>query len=485
MDNNVAGNFIWKLGERWGAQIVTIVVEIILARLLDPEYYGTVALVTVFTSILQVFVDSGLGTALIQKKNSDDVDFSTIFWFNILISAVLYCLMYFIAPLIEAFYNIDGLKSIIRVLSLIILISGVKNIQQAYVAKHLLFKKFFFATMGGTITAAIVGISMAYLGFGVWAIVTQYLVNATVDTIVLWLSVSWRPHKLFSFERFRSLFSYGWKMLVSSLIDTTYNELRSLIIGKKYTKEDLAFYSKGLQFPKYGVENINSSMNAVLLPVLAKEQNDIYAIKQVVKKVIRTSSYIIWPLMVGLCVLSDKVVVILLTEKWLPAAVFIRILCFNQVLQPLQTTNLSVIKALGHADMHLKMEIMKKSIAISIVIVTSLISVEAIAGGAVIYAIVASVINAYPNKKLIDYSYLEQIKDILPFIILSSTMGAVVYIWGLIPIPGIIGVVSQIIVGMIFYFVFSVVFKIDTFDYCIIQMKKMIRFKIDKTDKEK
>lgn len=223
---------MWRFLERFGAQGVTFVVSIVLARLLDPEIYGIVAIVTVFTAILNVFIDSGLGNALIQKKDADDLDFSSVFFFNMFMCVVLYLLLFAAAPFIAKFYKMPLLTPVIRVMSLTVIISGVKNVQQAYVSKHLLFKRFFFATLGGTIGAAVLGIWMAYKGYGVWALVAQGLFNASVDTLILWITVKWRPKMMFSFERFKGLFSFGWKLLVSQLIDTVYNNLRQLIIGK-------------------------------------------------------------------------------------------------------------------------------------------------------------------------------------------------------------------------------------------------------------
>ena len=235
--------------ERFGAQGVTLIISIVLARLLDPAVYGTIALVTVFTSLLHVFIDSGLGTALIQKKDADDLDFSSVFFFNMGMCVLLYGGLFFAAPWIAAFYNLPELTAIVRVLGLTLVISGIKNIQQAYVSRHMMFKKFFFATLGGTIGAAVVGIVMAYLGYGVWALVGQYLFNVIVDTIVLWATVRWRPKLMFSFARLKSLLGFGSKLLGVSLITTVYNDIRQILIGKLYTTSDLAFYNKAKQFP--------------------------------------------------------------------------------------------------------------------------------------------------------------------------------------------------------------------------------------------
>ena len=239
------------------------------------------ALVTVFTAILQVFVDSGFGNALVQKKNADNIDFSTVFFFNITVCTALYLIMFFCAPFIASFYKMPELTPVVRVMSLTLIISGVKNIQQSYVSKNLLFKKFFFATLGGTVGAAFIGIGMAYAGFGVWEIVAQNLFNQLVDTIILWVTVKWRPQLAFSFKRLKGLFSYGWKLLVSSLITVTHTKIRQLIIGKFYSSDQLAFYNEGDKFPSFVVANINSSIDSVLFPVMAKRQENKNSVHQI------------------------------------------------------------------------------------------------------------------------------------------------------------------------------------------------------------
>lgn len=465
---------MWRFFERWGAQGVTFIVSIVLARSLGPEVFGTLALVTIFTTIMQVFIDSGLGTALIQKKDADDIDFSTVFWFNILMCVIIYVLMFFAAPFIANFYSMPELTPVIRVLSITLIISGIKGVQQSYVSRNMLFKRFFFSTLGGTIGAAIVGILMAYLGFGVWALVAQYIFNNLVDTIILWTTVKWRPKFVFSLEKFRGLFGYGWRMLVSTLIDTLYNNMRSLIIGKFYSSGDLAYYTKGKQFPDTMVSNINASMNSILLPVLSSKQDHIDEIKDATRRVIKISSYVIWPMMIGLCVVAKNLILVLLTEKWIPAVVYLQILCFDQVLQPLQTTNLSVIKALGHAEYHLKLEIFKKSIALILIVTASLISVKAIAISSVAYAVIASIINSYPNRKLINYSYFSQIKDIVPCALCSMFMGIFVYLVGLISINPLLMLIIQVFVGTGSYILLSIVFRIDSFNY-ILQVIKGLK----------
>ncbi len=466
--------------ERCGAQGVTFIVSIVLARLLDPSVYGTIALVTVFTTIMQVFVDSGMGNALIQKKNADDLDFSSVFWFNLAVCSVLYIIMFLTAPLIALFYKAPDLTPVIRVLSLILIISGVKNVQQAYVSRNMLFKRFFFATLGGTIGAAIVGIIMAYFQFGVWALVTQMLFNASVDTIILWCTVKWRPKKLFSLNRLKSLFSFGWKLLLSSLLDTVYNDLRQLIIGKIYSKDDLAQYNRGKDFPKLIVTNINSSIDSVLLPTMSKAQDDPSIVKNMTRRAIKTSTYIIMPFMVGLAVCAEPLVRLILTEKWLPCVFFLRVFCFSYAFWPIHTANLNAIKALGRSDLFLKLEIIKKIVGVIAILLTMWISVEAMAYSLLVTSILGQIINSWPNKHLMGYSYIEQVKDMLPQIGLSLFMGAIVYCIQFIGINDVLTLSVQILVGATIYISFSKAFHIDSFEYLISTVKGLLH----KTKKE-
>ena len=325
--NNVLTNVIWRFAERCGAQIIQFIVSIILARMLAPETYGTISLIMIFTTIFQVFVDSGLGNALIQKKDADDLDFSTVFYTNVVFCIILYIIIFLISPIIANFYNNQHLIVLIRILGITVLVSGIKNIQQAYVSKKLMFKKFFWATIIGTIFAAIVGVTMAVNGFGVWALVAQQLTNLIVDTIILWITVKWRPKLQFSFQRLKGLFSYGWKLLISALLDTFYNNICQLIIGKKYSSADLAYYNKGKQFPDLIINNVNTAVDSVLLPTMSNVQDDKEKVKNMTRKSIKVSVFIMAPLMMGLAFTSNNVVELLLTSKWLPVVPFLCIYC--------------------------------------------------------------------------------------------------------------------------------------------------------------
>ena len=476
-NKTVISNLAWRFAERCGAQGVSFVVQLALARLLAPEDYGTVAIIAVIISILSVFVDSGLGNALIQKKDADDIDFSTVFYTNIAFCVILYVLLFAGAPLIGAFYQNSQLVPLVRVLGLTLIISGVKNVQQAYVSRHLIFKRFFFATLGGTIGAAVVGIGMAAAGFGVWALVAQQIFNLTVDTVILWLTVKWRPVRAFSVERLKGLFSYGWKFVASGLLNEVYSNIRQLIIGKMYSADSLAFYNRGEKFPSFIVTNVNSSIDSVLLSAMSVQQDVIDKLRAMTRRAIKTSVYIMAPLMVGMAITAPVFVQLLLTEKWLPCVPYVRIFCVTYLFYPIHTANLNAIKAMGRSDLFLKMEIQKKIIGIILLLSTMWFGVMAMAYSMLVSCAASQLINSWPNRKLLNYSYGKQILDIVPSIALSLAMGAIVL---LVPNAGwndLVTLAVQVIVGGIFYVGGSAVFRLEPFVYLFSTVKQMVSSK--------
>ena len=473
--NSALKNFIWRFAERSGAQLVTFIVSIVLARILAPEDYGQIALITVFTTIMQVFVDSGLGTALIQKKDANDLDFSSVFYFNFVICLVLYVVMFVAAPFIAGFYGDSSLTPIIRVISLTIIISGVKGIQQSYVSRNMLFKRFFYSTLGGTIFSAFLGIALAYTGFGVWAIVAQQLSNTAIDTLILWLTVKWRPKRMFSWRRLKGLLSFGWKMLASSLLDTVYNNVRSLIIGKMYSSSDLAYYDQGQKFPNVIVTNINTSIDSVLLPTMASAQDDADRVKSMTCRAIKTSTYIMAPLMMGLAFCAEPIVELVLTDKWLPCVPFLRIFCITYMFYPIHTANLNAIKAMGRSDLFLKLEIAKKIVGMILLLSTMWFGVMAMAYSLLVSSVLSQIINSWPNRKLLNYGYLEQLKDILPGIILAVFMGLCVNLVSLLDLSNIVTLLIQIPLGAVIYIVSSALLHLESFKYLIDMIRPMTR----------
>lgn len=360
MENQkILSNFIWRFAERCGAQLVTFIVSIVLARLLNPDTYGTIALITVFINIVQIFVDSGLGSALIQKKEADDTDFSTVFYANVLFCLALYALLFAAAPAIADFYHNTSLVPMIRVLSLTVVVAGLKNVQQAYVSRHMMFKRFFYSTLCGTICAAAIGILLAYNGYGIWALIAQNLTNVIVDTMILWITVRWRPGKVFSAERFQELFSYGWKLMASAVLDTGYENLRALVIGRLYSSTELGLYNQGNKIPGFLANNLNTSIDSVLLPAMSNAQDEREHVKNMTRRSITVSIYILAPLMIGMSAAAKPLIRVLLTDKWLDCFPYLRIFCITYMFWPIHTANLNAIKAVGRSDLFLKMEIMK------------------------------------------------------------------------------------------------------------------------------
>ena len=452
---------------------IGFIVSVFLARILSPEDYGKIALITVFTVILQVFVDSGLGTALIQKKDADDLDFSSVFYFNLVICILLYLGMFIAAPLIAKFYNDISLTPVIRVISITILISGVKGIQQSYVSRNMLFKRFFYATIGGTIFSAFFGISLAYLGCGIWALVAQQLSNTIIDTLILWITVKWRPKRMFSWTRLKGLLSFGWKLLASTLLDTVYTNIRSLVIGKMYSSSDLAFYNQGEKFPSVIVNNINASISSVLLPTLANEQDNCERVKNMTRRAIKTSTYIMAPLMMGLLFCAEPLTRLILTEKWLPCVPFLQIFCITYMFYPIHTANLNAIQAMGRSDLFLKLEIAKKVVGIILLISTMWFGVMAMAYSLLISALTSMLINSWPNKELLNYSFKEQMLDIFPSIIIAFVMGLVVSIISLFDFSTVLTLTIQIPLGAVIYIFESKLFHLDSFEYLLGILKSL------------
>lgn len=465
---------LWKLAERTGAQAITFLLSIILARLLSPNDYGVIAILLVFITIADVFVNAGFGSALIQKKDADNMDFSSVFYFSIAFSVLVYAVIYLTAPVIASFYNMPVLKPTMQVLALRIPIAAINSVQQAYVSRNMQFKKFFYSTVSGTAASAVVGIGMAYSGYGVWALVGQYLSNAIVNTFVMFFVINWRPQLIFSLQRLKSLFSYGWKLLLSGVLDTGYQSLNSLLIGKFYTPTDLAFFDTGQKFPMVIVNNINSSISGVLFPALASEQDKPERVKAHTRKAIQISSYIMWPMMLGMAVCADNIISLVLTNKWLPAVPYLQIACITYGLWPIHTANLQAINAMGRSDIFLKLEIIKKVISITVLLISIQYGVMAVALSGIFIGVISTFINAYPNGYLLKYTYSEQIRDILPSFLCASVMALAVYFSDKFVDYIYFKLMIQVGVGILIYVIISKIFNLDSFEYLVVLLKQKI-----------
>lgn len=475
--DSVITNVIWRFAEKWGCQATTFVVTIVIARILNPDAYGIVAIVNSFIQIFTIFIDAGLGTSLVQKKDSDDLDFSTVFVANFILCVFIYLIIYALAPLIAKYYEILDLTILLRVSSISIIIYSLKNVQEAYISKHLLFKNFFFSSLAGTIGAGVVGILMAINGFGAWALIVSHLFDVIVDTIVMIFTVRWHPSFRFSLDRFKPLFKFSSRLLVSGLLNRLYNKMYHLLIGKYYSSSDLAYYDKGNNFTTKVTDNTDSVINYVLFPVMSKKQDDKNKLKNIAKRALTVNTYIVFPLLIGLFTVSNSVVKVLLTDKWLPAVPFIQLFCLINLFLPMQTINTNIIKSIGKSDIILKQEVIVKVIGVIIIITTLRYSVIMVVVGKLILNVIYYIVYAYPNKKIIEYGILEQIKDILPNLIISILMGLFVYFVGKINANILFVLVIQIVVGGLIYVLLSYITKNDSFNYLISTIKTKIKQK--------
>ena len=469
--NKVISSLIWKFLERGGVQGVQFVLSIILARLVSPEDYGVIALLLVFIQIATVFIQSGFNTALIQKKESDDLDFSSIFYLSLFVAAILYVILFFGAPLVARFYKSESLTKLLRVISLTLFFGAVNSVQNAFVSKTMQFRRFFFSSMGAVLGSGVVGIVLAYKGFGVWALVFQQLVKDFLICIILWFTVKWRPKWMFSFQRVKALFSFGWKLLVSGLLDTVFKNIYNLIVGRIYDKETLGYFNRGHQFPQVIATNLDGSIQSVMLPTLSSHNDDVAEVKRITRRSISMSAFLLMPCMFGLAAVAEPLVKVLLTDKWLPCVPFLQLACISYAIYPIQTANLTGINALGRSDVFLKLEIIKKTITILNILITIPLGIYAMAIGQVVSAFIASFINAFPNRKLMNYNYFEQLKDLMPSFLCSIVMACCVWSLHFIQMPSIILLLLQIVTGIIIYILLCKIFKIETFSYFINTIK--------------
>ena len=469
MNNSVVKGFTWKLLERFGVQGVQFLLQIILARLLSPDHYGVLAIMIIFVNLANVFIQSGFSTALIQGKDVDKDDYSSVFWVSLAIAGVLYTVIFFASPLIGKFYNMPDIVNPMRVIALMLFPGSLNSIQLAKASRELDFKKIFISNLGGIVVSGIVGIIIAVQGGGLWALVVQTMLNIFVACLVMLFTVRWYPTFVFKAKRVKVLFTFGWKLLVSALIDTLYLDLQSLVVGKKYDSATLGYYNKGKQFPQFLIVAINGAVQSVMLPVMSKHQDSKDKVKELTRQSISLSSYVIFPMMAGLAAVATPLVSLLLTDKWLPCVPYLQIYCVSYAFWPVHTSNLQAINALGRSDLFLKLEIIKKSYGIVAITIAVLCfeSPIAIAATGVVTAFLSFFVNAFPNKKLLGYSFFEQVRDILPQLLLSVLVFVAATCVSLFALPSIATILLQIVVGIAVYLLGSLILRLQSFKILI------------------
>jgi len=468
----IVGGIAWKMAERLTSQGVTFLVSIILARLLMPEEFGLVAMIQVFIAVANIFVSVGISSSLIQKKDADDLDFSTMFYCSLGLSVILYLVLFFTAPFIAEFYKMPKLELIVRVYSLILILYSYNSIQNAWVSRHMVFKKFFLTTSFGTIGSGIIGVILAYSGFGVWAIVAQTMSNTLINMFVMRCIVTWRPKLIFSFARAKKLMSYGLNILIASLLGTGCNQIRQLVIGRYFSAADLAFFNRGNQFPHLFLSNIDTTINTVLFPAMSNHSDDPDRVKAMTKKSIRISSYVLFFAMGSLAVCAEPLVRALLTDKWIECVPFIQLICVADMISTVSDANRQAIKALGRSDISLKLEMLKKPVFLLMVFVSANISVMAMAVCMPLYSLYAAIVNMFPNKKLMKYGHLEQVKDFIPAATLTLFMALVVYPISLLDLNEYFLLIIQITMCIVVYLGLSYLFKIESLGYIVSTLKE-------------
>lgn len=463
--NSVVGGFLWSLAEKVGSQGIQFFVTVVLARLLLPEQYGIIAMTTIFMAISNLLIDAGFSTALIQKKDADDLDFNSVFIASSIVGAFIFLITYFIAPYVALFFKTEELTLVLRVMSISFFWSGYYSVLTAWVTKKMLFKKFFYRSIVANIVSGIVGIYMAYSDFGVWALIGQSFTAAIVGIVFLQLSIEWRPSLSFSWERTKALMSFGSKIFGASVIGTFFEQLKGLLVGRFYTPADLALFNKGVQLPKLINDNIGGSINRVLFPAMSQYANDREKIKEMTRKSIRISSYVSFFVMITICVICEPLVRLLFTDKWIECVPYMQLVCIQMMISIVSTANLQAMKAIGAGDMIIKLEIYKKPVFFIMTVIGVYVSVYALAVTLPLYTFYATIVNMGPNSKLLNYSYREQLADLKAAVLLSIAILLVAVPISFFELDYKLIMVIQILLSTSVYWFLSYMFKVEGYLY--------------------
>ena len=458
----------WSFSQKISSQAISFLITVILARILTPEDYGIVALASLFLVLMSVFSDGGLGQALIQKKDADEKDFNTLFTTQLVFASIIYAIIYFISPFIAQSFNVKDpslFTSLLRVMALTMPLGALAGVQNSVVTRRLMFKWYFYANIASLVVSASVGIYMAYSGYGAWALVGQSMSGTITSTIVIFFLLDWHPKLLFYKDRFKSLFREGIKFMGTSVVGTFFSQLIDYIMGLKYSPADLAYFNRGGGIPGLVTKNIDGTIQGVLFPVLAQIQDDIPAVRRALSRAIRVSTFILFPMLFGVAAIADKLVIIIFTEKWAPCIPFMRVICICNIIAVMAGVNLQALRATGHIGTVFKLEWIKKPLLVFVLIGTMMISPMAIIYGMLCMNVLSYFINSYPNKKILNYSYIDQIRDIAPNFILAAAMAAIVFLAGQIYVSPFISVIIQILIGMVFYIGVSYATKNESLIY--------------------
>lgn len=473
--NKVLNGLFWKVMENGGSQGIQFIISILLARLLSPDEYGIINLVLIFVTIANVIVQNGFGTALVQKQQADEQDYSSVFFVNLGVAVVIYGVLFFLAPWIARFYENPEMSRIVRVLALVLFPGAVISVQTAFVSRQMQFKGLCISTVTAALVSGGAGVGLAGAGFGVWALVGQQMVYYLVLVLVLFFTVSWRPRRLFSLERVNTLFQFGWKLLCASLIDTLFMNLYGLVVGKIYDERTMGIYSRGEQFPKLIVTNLGTAIQSVMLPALSAHQTHPEQVLHMLGQAIKVSVFLVFPMMAGLAAAADNLVLVLLGEKWMSCVPFLQISCLAYAVWPMDIANLQALNAMGRSDVFLKLEIVKKVVGVVILLLSLRCGALSFIAWKAAGDFVCTFINAWPNQRILGYSLRRLWQDILPSLLAAAAMGVSVYGLGMILPEGFLGLIGQVTAGILIYLGISWIFRLESFGYLLEIVREHIR----------
>lgn len=463
---------LWSSIERFSVQGVQFVIMIIMARILLPSDYGMIGMLAIFIAISQALIDSGFSNALIRKTNRSEIDFSTVFYFNIVIGILLYLILFFVSPLIAEFYKTPELTNLTRVIALNLFINSLAVVQRAILTIRIDFKTQAKASFSAAMLSGITGIIMAYTGFGVWSIAVQTVLNGFINTGLLWILSKWKPLRVFSYHSFKELFSFGSKLLFAGLLNVIYQNIYTIVIGKKFHSTDLGYYTRADQFAQFPSSNLTGIMQRVTFPILSEMQDDKERLAKVYRKFLRLSAFIIFPLMTGLAAVAYPFINCLLTEKWSFTALLLQIICFSYMWYPIHAINLNLLQVEGRSDLFLRLEIYKKVLGVVVLCVTIPMGLVAMCWGAVVSSLLALVFNTYYTNKLIHVGLIKQLKDLGPALFYSFSMAGVVYFFIHLIDQQFLQLFLGIIVGIVYYFLISYLTKSQDLQEFILLIKR-------------
>lgn len=465
--DTVTSSLFWKFLERCTAQLVTLLVGIVLARLLAPEDFGALAILLVFVNLSVILTEAGFNSALIQKIDTDETDYGTVAVISIIIAVILYISLFIVSPFLASYYSYPGLDTTMKVIALVLFPNAISSVFKAKVSREFKFRKLFYVNLSSSVLSGIVGVTLAFLGFGLWALVFQQLISSLSICLALYIQLKWWPQFKYSAKRARKLFSFGWKIMASSIIDTLLSDFRSLLVGKVFNTNTLGYYTQARQYPYAISNNVNTSIGAVMLPTMSNVQDNIDQVKNITRRAIKISTYLVFPVLLGFAAISDSFVYLILTEKWAPSIILIKIICCMFLFEPIITINSQARNSIGKSGIHLVVVIIGKVVDLGLLILTWLAfnSIEAIAVGQVISSLIIAVIGGFVNKKIINYPIKEQLSDVVPNFIISLLMGVIVYFIYFLHLRPFLTLIVQVVSGFTIYVFFSLLLKNESYIY--------------------